>query len=270
MSLAPIRLSQTSGDSEPVTGEPELDFLRFLDNAGVRGQALDYPAGRVVFWQGSPADGVFYVRSGRVKLSVLSSDGKEAVVALLGEGDFLGEQCLINRRQTWMTTAVALTGCALQKISGPEMSMVLRREPKFLQLFLSFLVTSGQRMQAALVDHFFNSSEKRLARILLLLANFREPGETEKDAPRLSHESLAAMVGTTRARVSFFMNQFRKQGMIDYTAANPATFRIRRTLRSLLVHPEDCGPCPRHDADSGSCVRCPRSLITETGLTGIT
>jgi CRP-like cAMP-binding protein len=169
-----------------------------------------------------------------------------------------------------MTTAVALTDCQLLKLSSAEMSMVLRHEPGFLQIFLSFLVTSSQRMQAALADHFFNSSEKRLARILLLLADFRESSETEKDAPRLSHESLAAMVGTTRARISFFMNQFRKQGMIDYHAANPATFRIRRTLRSLLLHPEDCGPCPQHEADSSSCVRCPHTLTGETGPADIT
>jgi CRP/FNR family cyclic AMP-dependent transcriptional regulator len=268
MSFAPISFSGTSAADEQVPVQQDLP--RFLHNAGVRGQALEYPAGRVVFWQGSPADGVFCIRGGRVKLSVLSSDGKEAVIALLGEGDFLGEQGIAGFRQTWMTTAVALTDCQLLKLSSTEMSMVLRREPAFLQLFLSFLLASSQRMQAALADHFFNSSEKRLARILLLLADFRKPGETEKDAPRLSHESLAAMVGTTRARISFFMNQFRKRGMIDYHAANPATFRIRRTLLGLLVHPEDCGSCPRHEADSSSCVRCPHTLMGETGPADIT
>lgn len=187
-------------------------FLATVD--GGRSVA-DYRKDQVVFSQGDSADAVFYVQKGRVKLVVTSEQGKEAVVAMLGEGEFFGEGCLIAQPLR-LATASAMTDSAVMRVAKPEMIRILEKEPEFSALFTAHLLSRNSRIEADLVDQLFNSSEKRLARTLLLLANFGKEGRPEPITAKISQEMLAEMIGTTRPRVSFFMNKFRKLGFIDY------------------------------------------------------
>ena len=175
-----------------------------------------------MFRQGDPSDAVFYIQSGRVKKTVVSEQGKEAVVAVLGAGDFFGEGCLAGEALR-LSTVSALTKCVIARISKAEITRVIHEEPAFAELFISHLLARNSRVEEDLVDQLFNSSEKRLARTLLLLANFGKEGRPEPIIAKVSQETLAEMIGTTRSRVSFFMNKFRKLGLIDYNGSMKST-----------------------------------------------
>jgi CRP-like cAMP-binding protein len=170
---------------------------------------------QVVFSQGDDADGVFYIQSGRVKTTAISMQGKEAVVAILGSGEFFGEGCLAGQ-PTRTATVTATTDCVIIRLAKAAITRVLYNEPAFSEMFISHLLARNIRFEEDLVDQLFNSSEKRLARALLLLANFGKDARSEPIAPKVSHKMLAEMIGTTRARVTFFMNRFRKRGFISY------------------------------------------------------
>jgi CRP/FNR family cyclic AMP-dependent transcriptional regulator len=180
------------------------------------GRAIsDYPKDRIVYTQGEPAGSVFYIQSGKVKKTVVSEQGKEAVVALLGTGDFFGEGCLTGQ-QLRLSTVTAVTECVIVRIAKADITRVIHQEPAFAELFIAHLLARNSRVEEDLVDQLFNSSEKRLARMLLLLANFGKEGRPEPIIAKISQETLAEMIGTTRSRVSFFMNKFRELGLIDY------------------------------------------------------
>jgi CRP-like cAMP-binding protein len=180
------------------------------------GRAIsEYRKDKIIFRQGDPSDAVFYIQSGKVKTTVVSEEGKEAVVALLGTGDFFGEGCLTGQPQR-LATVSALTECVIVRISKTDITRVIHEEPAFAELFISHLLARNSRVEEDLVDQLFNSSEKRLARTLLILANFGKEGRPEPIIAKVSQETLAEMIGTTRSRVSFFMNKFRKLGLIDY------------------------------------------------------
>jgi CRP/FNR family cyclic AMP-dependent transcriptional regulator len=178
----------------------------------------DYRKDQTVFRQGDPSDAVFYIQSGKVKKTVVSEQGKEAVVALLEAGDFFGEGCLAGETLR-LSTVAALTKCVIARISKEDITRVIHEEPSFAELFISHLLARNSRVEEDLVDQLFNSSEKRLARTLLLLANFGKEGRPEPIIAKVSQETLAEMIGTTRSRVSFFMNKFRKLGLIDYNGS---------------------------------------------------
>ena len=183
------------------------------------GRAIsDYRKDQIVYRQGEPADSVFYIQSGKVKKTVISEQGKEAVVALLGTGDFFGEGCLAGEALR-LATVSALANCVIARISKADITRVIHDEPAFAELFISHLLARNSRVEEDLVDQLFNSSEKRLARTLLLLANFGKEGRQEPIIAKVSQETLAEMIGTTRSRVSFFMNKFRKLGLIDYNGS---------------------------------------------------
>ena len=174
-----------------------------------------YRKNQVVYQQGEPADSVFYIQTGKVKKTLLSEQGREAVVAVFGSGDFFGERCLTGNPRRFATVS-AITECAITRIPKANIIEVIQKEPAFAELFISHLLARTSRIEADLVDQLFNSSEKRLARALLLLANFGKEGEPELILAKISQQTLAEMVGTTRSRVSFFMNKFRQLGLIDY------------------------------------------------------
>jgi CRP/FNR family transcriptional regulator, cyclic AMP receptor protein len=187
-------------------------------------------AGQIIFSQGDPADSVFYIVRGKIKISATSEQGREAIVGVLGEGDFFGEGCLISQRLR-LATAVSITDSAVMRIEKAEMIRVLRVEPALAEVFTAHLLTRNSRVEADLMDHLFNSSEKRLARTLLLLANFGKEGGPEPIATKISQGTLAEMIGTTRPRVSFFMNKFRKLGFIEYNGQ----LKIHSSLLSVVL-----------------------------------
>src|ERR1022692_118019 len=193
-----------------------FDAAAFLASAGMGRRIVQLEPKDAFYSQGEPADSVFYLQKGRVKITVVSHDGKEATIALLSEGDFVGEEALAGMVELRLATATAITACTALKIRREEMLSVMHEEHELSDLFLRFLLGRSMRFQADLVDQLFNSSEKRLARILVLMAEFGKPGEPEQFIPKISQETLAEMVGTTRSRVSFFMNRFRKLGLIEY------------------------------------------------------
>jgi CRP-like cAMP-binding protein len=184
------------------------------------------------FSQGDPADAAFYLQKGRAKVTVVSEVGKEATILLLGDGDFVGEEALAAKARVRMATATTLTACTELKIQREDMLRVMHEKHEFSDLFLKFLLVRSMRIQADLADQFFNSSEKRLARILLLMAEQGKPGASAVVIPKISQETLAEMVGTTRSRVSFFMNRFRKLGFIEYNERIEA----RKCLLNVLLH----------------------------------
>ena len=186
-----------------------------------------------VFSQGTPADAVFYIQKGKVKLTVISEQGKEAVVAILGPEEFCGEGCLTGQLLR-LATAVAMTECEIMRLEKATMVRVLHEEPAFSEMFVSHLLARTSRVEADLVDQLFNSSEKRLARALLLLANFGKDGRPEPIIAKVSQETLAEMIGTTRSRVSFFMNKFRKLGLIDYNGH----IEVHTSLLNVVLHEE--------------------------------
>ena len=184
-----------------------------------------------VFRQGDPADAVFYVLSGRIQLTVVSDQGKEGVIALFGPGDFFGEGCLAGQ-PVRMASAVATAPSKITRIDKPTMIRLLHEKADFSEAFMAFLVTRNIQVEADLVDQLFNSSEKRLARLLLLLANFNNDGELRPIVPKISQEVLAARVGTTRSRINYFMNKFRKLGLIEYNGS----VKVHTALLNVIVH----------------------------------
>jgi CRP/FNR family transcriptional regulator, cyclic AMP receptor protein len=196
--------------------KPRFDAAAFLANAGVGRRIIRLEPKKAFFSQGGPADSVFYLQNGRAKVTVVSPAGKEATITLLSAGDFVGEEALAAMAGLRLATATAITACTALRISREEMIRVMHEEHSFSDLFLQVLLERSMRIQADLVDQLFNSSEKRLARILLIMAEFGKPGDSEQYIPKISQETLAEMIGTTRSRVSFFMNRFRKLGFIEY------------------------------------------------------
>jgi CRP/FNR family transcriptional regulator, cyclic AMP receptor protein len=202
-------------------------------NGVFRGKTIvEYGMNRNIFRQGQSADSLFYIRRGKVKLTVTSQEGKEAIVAILGSGEFFGEGCLAGQL-TRMATAIAMTECTLDKIEKPLMARMLHEQHDVSELFVMHLLSRNIRYEADLVDQLFNSSEKRLARILLLLAHFGKESRAERVVPRVNQDTLAQMVGTTRSRVSHFMNKFRKLGFIDY---DDSGLTVHSGLLSIVLH----------------------------------
>jgi CRP-like cAMP-binding protein len=202
-------------------------------NGVFRGKTImEYGMNRNIFRQGQYADSLFYIRRGKVKLTVTSQQGKEAIVAILGSGEFFGEGCLAGQL-TRMATAVAMTECTLDKLEKSLMARMLHEQHHVSELFVMHLLSRNIRYEADLVDQLFNSSEKRLARILLLLAHFGKESRAEIVVPRVSQDTLAQMVGTTRSRVSYFMNKFRKLGFIDY---NESGLTVHSGLLNIILH----------------------------------
>ena len=215
--------------------EPEksaFDAQTFLASAGLGRRIVQLAPKETFFSQGDPADSIFYLQKGRAKVTIVSQAGKEATITLLSAGDFVGEEALAALSGLRLTTAIAVTACTALKITREEMIRVMHEEHDFSDLFLKFLLARSMRIQADLVDQLFNSSEKRLARILLLMAEFGKPGEPEPLIPKISQETLAEMIGTTRSRVSFFMNRFRKLGFIEYDGR----IRIHKSLLNVILH----------------------------------
>jgi len=211
--------------------KPPFDSKALLAAVPEGRTTREYGKAGVVFSQGDPADAVFFVQRGKVKLTVLSRQGKQAVIALIGPGDFFGEGCLAGQPLR-MATAVALTECSIIRLAKLTMVQALHRQAAFAELFTAYLLSRNIRMEEDLVDQLFNSSEKRLARILLLLANFGKEGRPEPVVPKISQETLAEMVGTTRSRISFFMNKFRKLGFVDYNGG----LEVHSSLLHVVLH----------------------------------
>jgi CRP/FNR family cyclic AMP-dependent transcriptional regulator len=204
----------------------------FLAQAGIGRSIVELKKGQAIFSQGDPADTVFYIQRGKAKLTVVSSSGKEATIAIMDAGAFLGEDCIATSHPLRIATATAITPTVALRIDRKEMIRALHREHALSDTFVSYLLARNLRIQEDLVDQLFNSSEKRLARILLLLAQFGKDGAPEPVVPKITQEMLAEMVGTTRARVSFFMNRFRKLGFIEYNGE----LQIHRSLLSIVLH----------------------------------
>jgi len=211
--------------------KPEFDTAAFLASAGLGRRIIQLAPKEVFFSQGDPADSVFYLQTGRARVTVVSTAGKEATLALVSAGQFVGEGALAAVPGLRLSTATAITACTALRISREEMIHVMHEEHGLSDLFLKFLLERSMRVQADLVDQLFNSSEKRLARILLLMAEFGKPGEPEQYIPKISQETLAEMVGTTRSRVSFFMNRFRKLGFIEYNGR----IKVHRSLLNAVL-----------------------------------
>jgi CRP/FNR family cyclic AMP-dependent transcriptional regulator len=236
MASALERIRQTSygldqGTSLKRKTIPPVNWETILTEIAGGNAAVECGAKRKIFWQGQPADSIFYVRKGKVKLCVISKQGKEAIVAVLSAGDFLGEGCLAGQPLR-IATAVAMSDCTLIRVERPVMTRMLHERHDVSEFFVSHLLSRNIRYEADLVDQLFNSSEKRLARILLLLAHFGKESRTETVLPRINQEHLAQMVGTTRSRVSHFMMKFKKLGFIDY--ANGLT--VHSGLLSVVLH----------------------------------
>ncbi|MFZ0888128.1 MAG: Crp/Fnr family transcriptional regulator [Candidatus Binataceae bacterium] len=210
--------------------EAPIDTKTLLSIVG-KGTFKDYRKKQVIFVQGKPADEIFLIQKGQVKLSVASNQGKEAVVAMLGPGDFLGEGCL-NGQPLRIATARAMTDCSALRLPKEATMRALRSDPRFSEMFIAYLLSRHARVEEDLVDQLFNSSEKRLARLLLLLANFGKDGRDQQVVANISQETLAEMVGTTRSRVSLFMNRFRKLGFIHYNGG----LEVHSSLLSVVLH----------------------------------
>ena len=190
---------------------------------------------RTIFAQGNPADAVFYLQTGKVKLAVVSKTGKEATIGILGDRSFFGEGSLAGQPLR-MGTATAITDCAVLRIEKNAMMQALHREPTLSEMFVAYLLARNVRYEEDLVDQLFNSSEKRLARVLLMLARFGKEGVPESVVPKISQETLAEMVGTTRSRVSFFMNRFRKMGFINYAGGEDGGLQVHSSLLNVVLH----------------------------------
>jgi len=214
------------------SGRPEFNIAAYLAQAGLGRRIVQLDPQQTLFSQGDLADSIFYLQTGRAKIAVVSQTGKEATIAILNPDDFAGEESLTATHGLRLATATAITACSALKIDREEMIRVMHEEHAFSDRFLRFLLARSMRNQANLVDQLFNSSEKRLARILLLMAEFGKPGQPEQYIPKISQETLAEMIGTTRSRVSFFMNRFRKLGFIDYTDR----IQVHKSLLNVVLH----------------------------------
>ena len=210
---------------------PPFAAQTFLDSAAISKTVVEYPGAAIIFAQGDPGDHVMYIQAGAVRLSVLSHAGKEAIVAMLGPGDFLGEGVLAAQRVR-MGTATAVAPSRILVVPKGEMVRLLHEEPGFSDRFISYMLARNIRIEEDLVDQLFNSSEKRLARTLLLLARYGKEDKPQRVLPKISQETLAEMIGTTRSRVNFFMNKFRKLGFIEYNGG----LKINSSLLSVVLH----------------------------------
>ena len=211
--------------------KPRFDPKAFLAKANGGRTISTYPQKSVIFAQGDAADAVFYVKTGKVKVTIVSKEGKEAVVAILGTDEFFGEGILIGKLKR-LATASAMTECVIMRVEKVEIMRVIRDEPTFSQMFMSHILTRSARIEEDLVDQLFNSSEKRLARALLLLARYGKPDPTHRELPRVTHETLAEMIGTTRSRVNFFMNKFKRLGCIEYNGG----LKVNHSLLTVVLH----------------------------------
>jgi CRP/FNR family cyclic AMP-dependent transcriptional regulator len=209
-----------------------FDVKQFLSNTGIGRTRVKLTKGSCVYAQGAECDATYYVQKGSLRLTIISDHGKEAVIAILGAGDFIGEECVSTTQSFRSHSAYTATECLLLRITKNEMSRVVREEPEMSATFIAFLLARTSRIQSDLVDQLFNSSEKRLARMLLLLANFGKEGMTETLVPPVSQEALASMIGTTRSRVSFFLNRFRKLGYIEYDHQ----IKVHKSLLQVVLH----------------------------------
>jgi CRP/FNR family transcriptional regulator, cyclic AMP receptor protein len=217
--------------AEPREKRTVFDTAAFLKSTGATRCVATYPKGQIVFSQGQPSDAVMYIQKGGIKISVLSRTGKEAVVAMLGPGDFFGEGALTGQ-PVRLGTATATIPTTVLVIEKGAMLQLLRDEPKFSERFIAYMLERNLRVEADLVDHLFNSSEKRLARALLLLARYGDQGGPERRIPKISQETLAEMIGTTRSRVNLFMNRFRDLGFIEYNG----DIKVNTSLLSVVLH----------------------------------
>jgi CRP/FNR family transcriptional regulator, cyclic AMP receptor protein len=216
----------------PAKKKRDFDPEQFLAIIGQGRKVVPFPKKQIIFTQGDAADAVFYIQQGKVRLTVLSTIGKEATLGILNEGDFFGEGCLAGQPLR-MGSATAMIDCELMRIDKKAMMLALHQEHTLSDLFTAYLLGRNIRYEEDLVDQLFNSSEKRLARTLLLLAHFGKEGVPETVVPRISQETLAEMVGTTRSRVSFFMNRFRKLGFIDYGGSE---LQVHSSLLNIVLH----------------------------------
>src|SRR5437588_1624442 len=204
----------------------------FLSQSGVGRAVVEVPKKKTLFSQGEPGGSVYYIQKGRARLAVVSGTGKEATVAVLGPGNFIGEDCVAGLQSFRLSSAVAITHCTVLKIERKEVMRVIHEEQAFSDVFVAYLVARNTRIQEDLIDQLFNSSEKRLARALLLLANFGKEGKHEEVITKINQEMLAEMIGTTRSRVNFFMNRFRKLGFIHYNGG----LQVHNSLLSVVLH----------------------------------
>ena len=225
-----------------------FDVAAFLTSAGLGRRIIQLAPKEAFFSQGDPADSVFYLQKGRAKVTVVSPAGKEATITLLSTGDFGGEESLAAIAGLRLATATAITACTTLRISREEMIRVMHTEHSFSDFFLKVILERSMRIQADLVDQLFNSSEKRLARILVSMAEFSKPGEPEQYIPKISQETLAEMIGTTRSRVSFFMNRFRKLGFIEYNGR----IKVHKSLLDVVLHEEFSERHPERTPDSAT------------------
>jgi CRP-like cAMP-binding protein len=212
-------------------GKAAFDAQVFLANVGAGKTILEFQKNQKVFAQGDVADTVFYIQKGKVKVTVLSDKGKEAVVGILEPGQFFGEGCM-NGHKLHISTATGMVDCVITAITKDAMLAALRDQPELSEMFMAHLLTRNSRIEEDLIDQLFNSSERRLARMLLLLANFEKEGSPQPISPNISQETLAEMIGTTRSRVSHFMNKFRKLGLIDYNGH----IEVHNSLLSAVLH----------------------------------
>jgi CRP/FNR family transcriptional regulator, cyclic AMP receptor protein len=224
---APPRLTSKNGR--------EFDAQKFLATIGEGRKVIRFPKNQAIFAQGDPGDAVFYLQTGKVRLTVLSKTGKEATIGILSDGSFFGEGVLAGQPLR-MGSATALTDCVVLRIERRAMVDTLHREHALSDLFVAYLLTRNIRSEEDLVDQLFNSSEKRLARALLMLAHFGKDGIPESVVPKISQETLAEMVGTTRSRVNFFMNRFRKLGLIDYAGSAEGGLKVHSSLLNVVLH----------------------------------
>jgi len=222
--MTPISAAKKLGKFDPKT------FLSTIDGGR---KVATFAEKKMIFAQGDSSDAVFYIQKGKVKLSVVSESGREATIGILNEGSFFGESCLTGQPLR-LCSATAMTDCTVMRIKKKSMMEVLHREHAFSDMFVAYLLTRNIRYEEDLVDQLFNSSEKRLARVLLLLAHFGKDGKPESVIPTISQETLAEMVGTTRSRVSFFMNRFRKLGFIDYHGGD--ALQVHSSLLNIVLH----------------------------------
>jgi CRP-like cAMP-binding protein len=235
-----------------------FDSATFLASAGLGRKIIELRPKQTFFCQGDAADSVYYLQKGRARLTVVSEAGKEATITLLSATDFVGEESLAAIVGLHLATATAVNSCTALKIGRAEMIRVMHDEPAFADIFLKFLLVRSMRIQADLVDQLFNSSEKRLARILLLMAEFGKPGEPETSIPLITQQTLADMIGTTRSRVSFFMNRFRKLGFISYDGR----IQVHKSLLNVVLLDQ----LPEHNAKRAS-IPLPKAILGGSRLT---
>jgi CRP-like cAMP-binding protein len=229
------RNGQSEASAMATKRRPAADTKSFLARVGAGRNVGKYRKGDIVFSQGEIADAVFYIRKGKVKITVVSEQGKEAVVAILGADDFFGEGCLAGQAQR-ISTVTAMIDSIIARLEKPAIIEAIRDEPAFSEMFIAHLLGRAIRIEADLVDQLFNSSEKRLARMLLLLANFGKDSKPELIIAKISQETLAEMIGTTRSRVSFFMNKFRKLGFIQYNGGADGGIEVHSSLLNVVLH----------------------------------